>query len=37
MAMHVIVATLATDAVGMQDAFNFYEGYFGCSHYLSAA
>jgi hypothetical protein len=37
LAMDVIIATMATDAAGMQYAFNLNESYFGCGNPLSAA
>lgn len=37
LAMNVIIAIMATDAAGMQYAFNLYESYFGCGNPVSAA
>jgi hypothetical protein len=37
LAMNVIIAIMATDAAGMQYAFNLDEIYFGCGNPLSAA
>ncbi len=37
LAMTAIVAIMATDAAGMQYAFNLDEGNFGCGYPVSAA